>query len=237
MFNYLKWELRNYFYKKYLWFGIIGLVFLLTAIIPLRSDDFFSGLIHIAFIMIIYIALFGSFFVGAKKIVDTFSKKTFLLESMIPQSVKKILLSKFILGIVLNLLYSLITIIGFSIVIVKGIGFENFMKGISEIFENITLWSFLRFSFTYILSTITFMSLVMFGFVLAKVIKPNGKGSKVLGAIIWLLIVYTIGWILASINIDIDNVELFFDIVCIVISAIMYFATAWLIENKLEIYN
>ncbi len=237
MFNYLKWELRNYFYKKYLWFGIVGLVFFLTALIPLTSNDFFSGLIHIAFIIIIYIALIGSFFVGAKKIVDTFSKKTFLLESMIPQSVKKILLSKFILGIILNLLYSIIAIIGFSIVIIKGAGFELFIEHLSELLEDITLWSFLRFSFTYILSTITFMSLVTFGFVLAKVIRPNGKGSKVLGAIIWLLLAYTIGWLLTYVDINIDNLELFSDIVCIVISSIMYFSTAWLIENKLEIYN
>lgn len=237
MLNYIKWELKNYFSNKYKWFIFIGIVFLFVAIIPLDRAGFISGLFFLAYSIILFVAVLGSFFVGSKKAVDTFNKKTFLLESMIPQPVKKILLSKFLLGIILNLLYSLIAIIGFSIMIVKGAGFETLMKLLEEIIDTVTLTSFLRFSLTYILSTITFMSLIIFGYVLAKVLRPNGRGNKILGAIIWLILLYTYGWFIEDIGSSVSNIELFMDIAYVVITVVMYFATSWLIENKLEIYN
>ena len=41
-------------------------------------------------------SLFGSYFVGTYKVNKSFNKKTFLLESMIPISAKKILLAKYL---------------------------------------------------------------------------------------------------------------------------------------------
>ena len=237
MLNYIKWELKNYFSNKYKWFIFIGIVYLFVAIIPMDRAGFITGLFFLAFSIILFISILGSFFVGSKKAVDTFNKKTFLLESMIPQPVKKILLSKFLLGIILNLLYSLIAILGFSVIIIKGAGFDTLMTMLERLIENISLSSFLRLSLTYILSTITFMSLIIFGYVLAKVIKPNGKGNKVLGAIIWIVLLYTYGWFIEDIGSSVNNIELFMDIAYVVISVVMYFSTSWLIENKLEIYN
>ena len=121
--------------------------------------------------------------------------------------------------------------------IVKGAGFETLMKLLEEIIDTVTLTSFLRFSLTYILSTITFMSLIIFGYVLAKVLRPNGRGNKILGAIIWLILLYTYGWFIEDIGSSVSNIELFMDIAYVVITVVMYFATSWLIENKLEIYN
>lgn len=237
MLNYIKWELKNYFSNKYKWFIFIGIVYLFVAIIPMDKAGFITGLFFLAFSIILFISILGSFFVGSKKAVDTFNKKTFLLESMIPQPVKKILLSKFLLGIILNLLYSLIAILGFSVIIIKGAGFDTLMTMLERLIENVSLSSFLRLSLTYILSTITFMSLIIFGYVLAKVIKPNGKGNKVLGAIIWIVLLYTYGWFIEDIGASVNNIELFMDIAYVVISVAMYFSTSWLIENKLEIYN
>ena len=237
MLNYIKWELKNYFSNKYKWFIFIGIVYLFVTIIPMNRAGFITGLFLLAFSIILFISVLGSFFVGSKKAIDTFNKKTFLLESMIPQPVKKILLSKFLLGIILNLLYSFIAILGFSIIIIKGSGFDALIRMLEEIIENVSLSSFLRLSLTYILSTITFMSLIIFGYVLAKVLRPNGKGSKVLGAIIWVILLYTYGWFMEDIGTSVNNIELFIDIAYVVISVIMYFGTSWLIENKLEIYN
>lgn len=235
MFKYIKWELKNYFNKKQIWFIVIGIVYLLFAIIPLKDFGFISGLVKLAFMIIIWISLFGSFIIGTKKVVDTFSKKTFLLESMIPYPVKKILLSKYLLGIILNVMYSLIGILGFAILLIKGIGFDFLVDFIKLFMKEITLEYFLRGSIILILSSITFMSFVVFGYILGKVIKPSGKGNKALGVIIWILLFYTFAWLLDSINLG--STELVLDIVYIVISTGLFFITSWLIENKLEIYN
>lgn len=235
MCKYIKWELKNYFNKKLVWFIVIGIIYLLFAIIPLRGVPFISGLIDLAFCIVICISLFGAFIIGAKKVVDTFSKKTFLLESMIPYPVKKILLSKYLLGVILNLLYCLIGILGFAILIIKGAGLDLLVDFIKFFIKEMTLEYFVRGSILLILSSITFMSFVVFGYILGKVIKPSGKGNKVIGVIIWILLFYTFSWILDSI--ELGSTELILDIVYVITSTGLFFITSWLIENKLEIYN
>lgn len=235
MFKYIKWELKNYFNKKQVWFIVIGIIYLLFAITPLRDFNFISGLIKLAFTIVICISLFGAFIIGTKKVVDTFSKKTFLLESMIPYPVKKILLSKYLLGIILNLLYCLIGILGFAILIIKGAGVDFLVDFIKVFMKELTLEYFLRGSVILILSTITFMSFVVFGYILGKVIKPSGKGNKAIGVIIWILLFYTFSWFLE--RIELGSTELVLDLIYIITSTGLFFITSWLIENKLEIYN
>ena len=161
MANYIKWDLKDYFSNKYTLFICVGVVYLLSAILPYDSTFFLSGMIHFAFFIILYVSLVFSFIIGTKRVVDTFKKKTFLLESMIPLSVNKILLSKFILGFVINFLYSFRGIIGLSILLFKGID-VNIFELFGELFSNITVTEFLRFCIMYILSILTFMSVVVF---------------------------------------------------------------------------
>ena len=236
MANYIKWELKDYFSNKYMFFIGIGIVYLLSFLLPYDSDFFLSGMIHFAFFIILYVSLIFSFIIGTKRVVDTFKKKTFLLESMIPLSVNKILLSKFVLGFLINFLYSFIGILGLSILLFKGID-VNIFELFGELFSNITAGQFLRFCIMYILSILTFMSVVVLGYIIGKVIKPDGKGNKIIGVIVWVLIFYFIGYISGNIVSNSDNVELTLDIIYVISTLISFFASSWLIENKLEIYS
>ena len=236
MVNYIKWDLKDYFSNKYVFFICVGAIYFLSAIIPYDSSFFLSGLIHFAFFIILYVSLAFSFIIGTKRVVDTFKKKTFLLESMVPLSVNKILLSKFVIGFIINFLYSFIGIVGLSILLFKGVD-VNIFELFGELFSNITVIEFLRFCFMYLLAILTFMSVVVLGYVIARVIKPDGKGSKVIGVIIWVVSFYLIGYIVGRITYNTSNVELTLDIIYIISTLVSFFVTSWLIENKLEIYS
>lgn len=235
MSKYIKWELKDYFSKKLLFFIGIGIIFLLTAIIPFETDFFLGGLIHFGFFLIVFISLGFSFIIGTKRITDTFTKKTFLLESMIPLSVKKILLSKFIIGFIINFIYSIIGIIGLIIILVKG-GDINLFDIFDGLFKVFNTEYFIRFCIAYIISILAFMSTIVLCYIIGKVIKPNGKGSKIIAVIVWFVIFYTISYIGASMSIDTDS-DLVLDLVYAITTLASYFISAMLIENKLEIYN
>lgn len=236
MANYIKWELKDYFYKKYKLFIGIGIIFLLTAIIPDNSESFFAGLIYLAFFLIMIVSLSFSFIIGTKRITDSFKKKTFLLESMIPLPVKKILLSKFIIGFIINFIYSFIGIIGLGIILSKGANI-NLFDVFNEILENMNALDFIRFCICYILSILTFMATISFGFILSKVLRPNGKGNNLLSIIIWFILLYTIGYIISSIGYDYNEGDIVLDIVYTITTLLSYYVSSWLIENKLEIYK
>ncbi len=87
MFNYLKWELKDYIGNRYKWFIVALTIFFLVLITPSEN---LPGLFMFAYITTMTICLLGTYYAGTKHAVDTFSKKTFLLESMIPKSAKKI---------------------------------------------------------------------------------------------------------------------------------------------------
>ena len=230
MGNYIKWDLKDYFSNKYIFFICIGAIYLLSAIIPYDSSLFLAGLIHFSFFIILYVSLVFSFVIGTKRVADTFKKKTFLLES------NKILLSKFIIGFIINFIYSFIGIIGLAILLFKGVNI-NIFELFEELFDNITAVEFIRFCIVYIFSILTFMSIVVLGYVIGKVIKPDGKGNKIIGVIIWFVSFYFIGYFIGRIEIDTNYPDLVLDVIYIVITLISFFATSWLVENKLEIYN
>ena len=231
MLNYIKWELRDYFLNKSKFFIGIGIIYLLSAILTYDTDNFFIGLIHMGFSIIMFISIGFSFIIGTRRVVNTFKKKTFLLESMIPLSVNKILLAKFIIGFIINLIYSIIGIIGFAILLYKGVDINVF-----DFLVNISISLFTRICINYILGILAFMSVVMLGTIIVKVINPSGKGSKLIGYIFWIIFIYTISYLIIQTQL-IANSELFLNISYIVLTTISFLASAWLIENKLEIYN
>lgn len=237
MDKFIKWELKNFFQNKKYWFLGIAVVYLLFIIIPIESDNFLSGLITWLFSIIMFLSILGSFFFGAKTIVNSYKEKTFLLESMIPMPVNKTLLSKYIIGIIINIVFSIVTIAGVLVLFIKGGEIKLLFDLIKALVKEIDIITILRLGILYILSTIFFLSFVVLGFITVKVINPNGKGSKILGFIGWFIILYTYGFIMGSINEIAFNSDYITDLVCLVLSVISFFTTSWLIENKLEIYN
>jgi len=110
MFKYIKWELKD-FYKKYYKVGIgILILYALMALIPINfyQESVFSSLILIPFILTITVLMLGTFVYGTKRVIDTFKKPTFLLESMISYSPKKILLAKYLLAFIINVIFSVL---------------------------------------------------------------------------------------------------------------------------------
>ena len=113
MFKYIKWELKD-FYKKYYKVGIgVLILYALIALIPLNAYETstIATLIWIPFMIILMVLMFGTFVYGTKKIIDTFRKPTFLLESMISYSPRKILLAKYILAFIINVIFSALVLL------------------------------------------------------------------------------------------------------------------------------
>ena len=102
MFKYIKWELIDEFRRKKLLAAFVAIVYLLVLITP--GDATLMRYLIIPITIILCGSLFLSFISGAKKTMDSYQNKTFLLESMIPLSPNKILLAKYILAIIFNLL-------------------------------------------------------------------------------------------------------------------------------------
>lgn len=236
MFNYLKWELKDYFGTKYKWFTVFGIIFLLFLIVPMDKGGFFSGQIAFGFIIIMTIAFFGSYFAGTKHAIETFRKKTFLLESMIPVSSKKILLTKYILGIIINFIYVMIFIIGFSILIFKGAGIEKAFEFFEKLIEYLEPAKLLEVSLFLICSTVSFLSVVVVCFVLAKVINPSNKHDRLLGFILAIIVIYNTAYFV-SLIVDSSTSIYIIDLIYLVIATIAFYITSYLIDNKLEIYT
>ena len=237
MDKFIKWELKNFFQNKKNWFLVFGIIYILFLIIPLDKNSFLSGLITWCFSITMIISVLGSFLFGAKTIVDSYKEKTFLLESMIPMPVNKTLLSKYIIGIIINLVFSLVAILGFVTIVIKGGEIKLLFELFESFIKEIDFLTVLRLSILYILSTVFFLSFVVLGFITLKVIKPNSGGSKILGIFAWFVILYTYGFIMGSISEIAFESDYITDILCLVLSVISFYTTSWLIENKLEIYN
>ena len=156
---------------------------------------------------------------------------------MIPMPVKTTLLSKYFIGIIINLIFSIITIIGVSCLAIKGGGINLLMDILKTFIKEFEVTVILRASILYILSTVFFLALVVLGFITVKVIKPNSGGSKILGIIGWVFILYTYGFIMSNISGISVNADYITDILCLILTGISFYTTSWLIENKLEIYN
>ena len=236
MFNYLKWELKDYFNRNLKWFIVALIIYALILIIPFEDKGLISGLVAIGYTIVITVALLGTYFAGTKHAVDTFSRKTFLLESMIPISSKKILLTKYLLGIIINFIYLFLVIIGFLVVIMKGIGVENTFEGLKKIIEFTDPIKFFESVTLLICSSTAFLSIVVLCFVGAKAMNPNNKHDKILGFILAVITLYVVSYIISSILNGSTSVYLT-DLVFLIIALISFFLTTSLVENKLEIYN
>jgi len=243
MLKYIKWELISFYKKSYKWLiGIFGL-YLLVLILPASGDSIIVNLIYLPFGIVLLTFFLGSFLFGTKKIVDTFRNKTFLLESMIPSPPYKILLSKYLMGLIMNLFCVVMLIVGLAVISFRAFEFNLITEGFQAILELETM-SLLIGGINLLIYTMSFMSLVTLCFVITKCIWPNRKGSLIICAVIWWVVVYIISMAFNSVfDSDyllgygaFDKFSLY-NLISIGLIVLYYYITVLLIENKLEIYN
>jgi hypothetical protein len=245
MFKYIKWELLSLGKKNLKWLGIVLGLYFLVAILPISDDQSIISLLYIPFFIVIGIFYLGAFLFGTKKVIDTFRKKTFLLESMISFNPYQILLAKYIMAIILNIICVVIATLGIVIFMSKSISLESIFKWFLDIFD-LGFANIIKLAITIMISSLSFTSLVTLCYVIAKCIVPNGKGSIIIGAVIWYFNNYFTTlffslFIYNNLN-DVDNIFstsafLLYNLLGLIIIAIYYFITVKLIESKLEIYN
>lgn len=244
MFKYIKWELSAIGKKNLKWLlAILGL-YLLVAVMPLSESSAMGSLIYLPFMIVIFVSFAGAFLFGTKKVVDTFRKKTFLLESMISFNPYEILFAKYIMAIIANIVCILIGTLGIVIIIGKVGNVEMIAEIFGELFTEVGFVNIMKFIITVIVTTTSFTSLVTLCYIIAKCLIPNGKGTVVVGGIIWWFVNYFVNDLLYNVmfrNISFNIFEtqafLIYNLLWMGLIAVYYLITVKLIQNKLEIYN
>lgn len=242
MSSYIKWEFKSIFKKNTIWFSAIAIIYLLEFVI-LKSgglDNTIAGLITIAFNFILMISVFFAFIYGTKRTIDTFSKPTFLLESMIPISASKLLLAKYLIAIVMNIIYAFIYILGIIIVMsaVENATLREMLGEIGEFIINNPI-NILRVFIVMIIASTAFTSIVTMVFCFFKSKFPNGKAVSVISYILgYFLFGFVISLFLEMIgNVDTTYFDIIMDGFMLIMATLGYLGTVHLVENKLEIYN
>ena len=235
MLNYIKWELLNELKaKKYVLLFVAAIFFINIVTDPEGIFAFLFGLILICSMLMAYAY-------GTNKVLNSYKKQTFLLESMIPLSPKKILLSKYILAIIYNVFCAVVLLIGMQISLAKvDINLiETIMKELAHIDSDVKEMIFQFFVFL-MSSSITFTSVITLLYIAFKSIVPKMGGASVIA---WLTGIFCYSFVMEFINEMIGNSSSYDTIlyieslILLCVTAASYFLTSWFIENKLEIYN
>ena len=229
MFNYIKWELKS-IYRKYTKVLIaMAIIMGLMGVIPLE-ENVITEAISFAFVITMMILLLSTYVLGTKKVLDTFRKPTFLLESMISIPTSKLLLAKYILAIIINVICSILFVVGICVILARA-------ESLIEILEFLNIkidFEVIEVLITLLISSTFFTSTVTLCFVWLKSMFPKLKGSLFFGALVWYFAVSFFMGILSELNIESIWV---FNFIELLIIGLSYFGTVHLIENKLEIYN
>ena len=240
MFKYIKWELLNYAKKNYKIGLVLVAIFLLALVFPI---DLEGNLIWFPFMFSLVFLACSMFFMGTKLIINTYKSKTFLLESMISYSPSKLLLSKYLIAIILNIFYGVLLLIGLAILFYKVENFNLFAELI-ELLSLFSIFDIIKLAISLVIYSVSFTSLVTMVYILSKCLNPLKRGSLVIGMIFWWIIQYIQQIIL--IGIIGRQVEMYFtetgiflivNIINLIFIAVYYFITVKLIQNKLEIYS
>lgn len=240
MFKYLKWELIDDIKNMKIFYFIIAFIYLLVFLLPSDfQSNIITNFISLAFYLFLLISVFMSFFYGAKKTMDSYKKPTFLLESMIPLSPRKIILLKYLLAIVYNFIYALIFMIGciilFSKVDINLI--ESFVKTIFSM--DLDVWKSLFKLFLFVISSsMAFTALISLVFVVLKSYWPNGnKGYGIISYFISSFIFNLISSSLIDYLLNYSYYEIIYSVLMLLLVFVCYLFNVWLVENKLEIYS
>lgn len=240
MSKYIKWELIDFFKKKKIVFIFVAALYFLLFIVP--TDSTFMNYLTIPTIIVLYASCVLGFFAGAKKCMDSYQDKTFLLESMIPLSPNKILLAKYLLAIILNLIYLIVFIFGLGIILHKAD--ISLISIILDIFKNIDVDGvelLLRLFLSMVASSVSFTAVTTLMFIALKSFFPAGKGLKAIavvcgGFLINIIIVTFIKALFQNMN-DIDYFDIISSLIFLGTSVIYYFISVWFVKNKLEVYS
>ncbi len=239
MFKYIKWELINEAKSKAIILGIIAAIYLFVGVLPLESsDNILISFIYLAFIVILIGTSMFSFLYGAKRTMDSFKNRTFLLESMIPLSPMQILLAKYILAILFDVIFSILFVLGLSVIFAK----DN-VNLVVELIQGLMNADFdvkkmlFEMLFAMLSSTIAFTALTSSIFIGIKSFFPNGKGLKLISYISAMFILQTVIKTFSKI-VYYDDPKIFvYCIIMLILSVSCYFISVWFIRNKLEVYN
>ena len=239
MFKYIKWELKSLLKSYTKIILVIGAIIGLMAIVPIKNDNFFTGLISFAFGITVMILMFGTFFFGTKKVIDTFKKPTFMLESMISFPPYKILLAKYLLAIILNGACAILFSFSIAVVFFRLTSFPILLELIEGIFNISNLADIIKTLITMFIYSTSLTSLVTFCYILSKSLFPKSKGALILGIIVWYISSSLISYIIDMMpsGISPDASLIFVNLIHLAFVAIFYICTVKLIEDKLEIYN
>ncbi len=240
MFKFIKWELIDEFRRKKLIYAVIAVVYLLVLITPENTS--LKWYLVLPITVILSGSFIFSFMYGAKRTMDSYQNKTFLLESMIPLSPNKILLAKYILAIIFNFLYTIIFVLGLAVVMKKLD--INLIKTILEALYSLEFDEWLVLVRVFILllsSSIATTSLTTLTFLALKSIIPNGKGLAVVSFVVSAIIINFVTTVflkdfLAAIS-ELALADFIFSLILLGVSVAAYFASLWFVKNKLEIYN
>lgn len=241
MSSYIKWEFRSIFKGSKVLLSTIAIVYLLEFIfLKTESTGILAGLVTMAFSIVLILSAFGSFIYGTKRTVETFSKPTFLLESMIPIPASKLLLAKYLIAIIMNIFYAFVFIMG--IIIMMAAMEENLVIEMLGDFGKLILEepiNLLRTFLVMIFSSTAFTSIVTLIFCFFKSKFPNGKAINIIAGVLGYFAYGLVISLFVETFMDssMEYADLLFDGLMIIIIALGYLGTVHLIENKLEIYS
>lgn len=243
MSSYMKWEFKSIIKENKVWFSAIALVFFFEFIFIKMDaiDNTLGGLLTVAFTIILMVSAFASFLYGTKRTLDTFKKPTFLLESMIPIPASKLLMAKYIIAIVMNILYTFIFVFGIFLIMTAvedSLVIEMLGKIGKIILEQPTY--LLRMFVSMICYSTAFTSIVTIVFCFFKSKFPNGKAlgivSFILGYFAFGMLLSIFGDMIVGVSVK-EYLDFVTDGFMIILIVLGYFGTVYLIENKLEIYS
>ncbi len=243
MFSYIKWEFKSIFKSNRTWFSTIAIIFLLEFLFIKMNllENTLGGLLTIAYLIILMITLCGAFIYGTKRTLDTFSKPTFLLESMIPIPASKLLLAKYLIAIIMNIFYTFVFIFGIFIM-VAAVEESLLIKLLGEwgkliLNDPINL---LRSFFSIICTSTAFTSIITTIFCFFKSRFPNGKALNILSAVLGFFVIGLVTGLFLDMLEGVEvgsSLDLITDGFMLLLIIVGYVSTVHLIENKLEIYG
>lgn len=230
MLKYFKWELLSELKKIKGFLIALFITYFFVGITDINSANIFSVLMLIE----LYVLAFCALYYGGKRTIDTYSKKTFLLESMIPISANKLLLVKYLVAAIVSLSSCILLFIGFAIIGGK-IDIEFFINVMKYLIGNANFYDVLFKAFVLFTSFSIFVtSLMTASFVLLKSVFPSLKKVKALSYVLTYLAAYIFFQIVSPLM---DGSIFTTSLIFIIGSVVCYFVTVALVENKLEVYN
>ena len=241
MFNYLKWELKDEFKKKSIPAAIIAAVYLLVLLLPEKTSLY--GYVMIPFIIIMVGSLFLAYLYGPYRNMHSYQSQTFLLESMIPLTSGKLLIAKYILAILFDIIFGLVFILG-CIVLLATVGDLEFIKEVINALFQLKVDEvqlLLRLALLILSTTIVFTSFVTMVYLMIKSFFPNLKIVVIIsyatGLFLFSAIVNEFLSKLSDLFSSVGSTDIILSVVSLLLTVVFYFVSVWFIENKLEVYN